>query len=1129
MRRGTQAGSGGGSGGSIGGGSVRRMAWFGLAAGVLVAALSWWSAPAAQAPPPLEWQDPTIVGVNREAPHTTFTVYADQATARAGLRGQSPYYQSLNGAWKFNWVPRPADRPVSFFRTDFDDAAWKTIRVPSNWQFEGYDVPIYVNIKYPWGKVDPPNIPADNNPVGSYRHRFTVPAAWTGRQIYLTFDGVESAFYLWVNGERVGYSEDSRTPAEFDITRYVKPGENLVAVEVYRWSDASYLEDQDFFRLSGIFRDVTLWSAGPLHVGDVEIRAGLDAAYKDGRLRIRADVRNASDRTETFAMRAELLNSAGVRIASLEAKPPAVDAGTTAQVVIEGQVTAPRAWSAESPALYTVLLTLLDARGQAIEVIPQRVGFRTVEMKGGQLMVNGRAILIKGVNRHEHDPDTGHYITTEQMRRDIMLMKRNNINAVRTSHYPNTPAWYDLCDQYGLYLIDEANVESHGIGYNLDRTLGNKPEWKAAHMDRTVRMVERDKNHPSVIIWSLGNEAGDGINFEATYAWTKQRDPSRPVQYEQAALKPHTDMYVPMYARPKDIAAYASKPQTRPLILCEYAHAMGNSTGNFSEYWDLMYSQPQLQGGFIWDWVDQGVRTRIPAAGARQDHPERRLLPGPEFQAGFRRVDKAGTYLAFGGDFGPPDVPSDFNFCMNGLVNADRTPHPGLFVVKKHYQYVHAKPIDLAKGEISITNWHDFTNLDDELVGRWKVEGDGVTVASGVIPPLKLGPRESRTITLPITAIAAKPGVEYWLDLSFGLKQPTPWGGAAGDEMAYGQFRLPMGGELASRATAPASPSRAAAPASPAPAAPSIAAPAAATLALVQTADAISVKGGALALSIDKRTGIISSLVWRGTELVSRGLRPDFWRAWTDNDRGARLQTKLDIWRQATGSWEVKSVDATQTTPGVIRVDVNASIPVINSDYTLSYTVHATGDIVVSAAFTPGKSGLPMLPRFGMQMAMPAGFESVTWFGPGPEETYSDRIDARVGRYQGLVDEQWTEYSKPQENGNKADARWFAVANRQGTGLLAVGMPLVSAAARHYTHEDIWNANHTYQMTKRAEVYVNLDFRQMGVGGDDSWGALPHEPYQLPVKAYSYRFCLRPFSAADGALAQLAKKAVPDR
>ena len=463
-------------------------------------------------------------------------------------------------------------------------------------------------------------------------------------------------------------------------------------MEVYRWSDASYLEDQDFWRLSGIFRDVTLWSAGPLHVRDLQIRTSLDAAYTDAQLAIEVQVRNRSAAAANLSLRATLIDAQGAELGRASTAAGRVPAGEASTVSIVRSIAAPRKWTAESPYLYTLVVSLLDDSGRVVEAIPQKVGFRTVEMKDGQLMVNGRPILIKGVNRHEHDADTGHAVSVEQMLRDVRLMKRHNINAVRTSHYPNDPAWYDLCDRYGLYVIDEANIESHGMGYAPSRTLGNNPAWKAAHMDRTVRMVERDKNHPSVIIWSLGNEAGDGVNFEATSAWVHQRDPSRPVQYEQAGRKAHTDMFVPMYMRPKGMADYASKPQPKPLIQCEYAHAMGNSTGNLREYWDLVYSRPQLQGGLIWDWVDQGIRTRIPAGGSRQDRPERTLLAGPEFQSGFRRVDKSGTYLAYGGDFGPIDVPTDYNFCMNGLVDADRQPHPGLLVVKRNYQYVHVKP-----------------------------------------------------------------------------------------------------------------------------------------------------------------------------------------------------------------------------------------------------------------------------------------------------------------------------------------------------------------------------------------------------------------------------------------------------
>ncbi|MFO7691573.1 MAG: glycoside hydrolase family 2 TIM barrel-domain containing protein [Vicinamibacterales bacterium] len=1070
--------------------------------GVGLAAAGWRSGTAAQAPP-LEWQDPAIVGVNKEPARATFTIYPDEALARAGKREASPFYKSLNGDWKFHWVPKPADRPVDFYRPDFDDAAWKTIRVPANWQFEGYDVPIYVNITYPWGAPDPPHIPAHNNPVGSYRTRFTVPPSWTGRDVYITFDGVESAFYLWVNGERAGYSEDSRTPAEFNVTRYLRDGENLLAVEVYRWSDASYLEDQDFWRLSGIFRDVTLWSAGPLHVTDLQIRTNLDATCTNADLEIEARVRNGAPAAAAMSVRATLLDAQGAEVARATAAVEGVAGGQSATAAMVQAIRAPTKWSAETPYLYTLVVSILDDRGRVAEAIPQKVGFRKVEMKDGRLMVNGRPILIKGVNRHEHDADTGHHATVEQMLRDVRLMKRHNVNAVRTSHYPNDPAWYDLCDRYGLYVIDEANIESHGMGYAPARTLGNNPAWSVAHMDRTVRMVERDKNHPSVIIWSLGNEAGDGVNFEATSAWVRQRDRTRPVQYERAGLKPHTDIYAPMYTRPRGVASYGSQPQTRPLILCEYAHAMGNSTGNFREYWDLFYGNPQLQGGFIWDWVDQGIRTRIPAAGVRQDRPVRALLDGPEFQLGFRRVDKAGTYLAYGGDFGPIDVPSDFNFCMNGLVNADREPYPGLLAVKRNYQYVHVKPVDLAAGRVTVTNWHDFRALDEALTGRWAVQADGSTVASGIIPPLAIGPRERREIALPLPPVTPQPGVEYFLDISWRLKADAPWGGRAGDEMAYDQFMLPIG--------------RPAAPVPPSPAA---------TLALVDGPDAVTVTGPAFTVLFDKASGTMASLTYRGTELVHRPLVPDFWRAWTDNDRGATLQTRLNVWRVASESWDPKGVTAAKAADGSVRVDVDAAIPAISSTYRVSYTVFPTGDIHVEASFSPGIETLPMLPRFGMQMAMPAGFERVAWFGPGPEETYADRNEARVGRHSGTVDAQWTEYSKPQENGNKVDVRWIALTNKAGVGLLAVGMPHLCAAARHYTHEDIWNAKHAHELTRRPETYLNLDHRQMGVGGDDSWGAVAHEPYQLPAKDYSYRFRLRPFSTAiDGAPDALAKKA----
>jgi beta-galactosidase len=1050
----------------------------------------------AQAPP--EWQDPSVVGVNREAPHASLTIYADRATALRGDRAASPYYRLLNGEWRFHWAAKPADRPVDFFKTTFDVSSWPTIPVPANWQLEGYDLAIYTNITYPWGKVDPPRIPAENNPVGSYRRTFVVPDTWRGRQIRLTFDGVASAFYAWVNGERVGFSKDSRTPAEFDITRFVRPGDNVLAVEVYRWSDGSYLEDQDFWRLSGIFRDVTLWSTGPIRVRDLDARATLDTMYRDGQLELVVRTRNDGDHPRKATIEAELLDKAGQRVFERLSQEVSIEPRMEMPVAFTRAVPAVKPWSAESPSLYTLLVTLKDDEGRVVEVIPARVGFRTSEMKHGQFLLNGVPILFKGVNRHETDPDTGQYVTRESMLTDIRLMKQHNINAVRTAHYPNTPVWYDLCDEYGIYLVDEANIESHGMGYDAARTLGNDPAWRGAHMDRTVRMVERDKNHPSVVIWSLGNEGGDGVNFEATSAWIHQRDPSRPVQYERALLKPHTDLYVPMYSRPNDIAKYASTPQARPLVLCEYAHAMGNSTGNFSEYWDLIYSNRQLQGGFVWDWVDQGLRTLVPPRGERTERPG-----GSKLKAS-GAIAKGRTFLAYGGDFGPPGTPSDGNFCMNGLVAGDRTPHPGLQIVKKNYQYVRAKAIDLAAGTVEITNWHDFTMLGDALTGRWEVRADDRVVAAGAITDLDLAPRTSRRVTIPLPKITAEPGVEYWLDLSFRLRRASAWGGTIGQEMAWDEFKLPV-----SRENAP------------------VELAAAAPVTVKETDAAITVAGTGFEITFDKARGTIGSWQFRGTELVSRGPLPDFWRAPTDNDIGAQLHKKLAVWRTAASDWQVSRMAVARLGDRAARVTIDATLPSIESTYQMSFTVLGTGDVVVDAGFTPGREGLPMLPRVGLQMVLPKGFEQVSWYGPGPEETYSDRKEARVNLYRGTVDGQWTDYSKPQENGNKVDARWIAVTNRAGVGLVAVGMPLLSAAVRHYTHADIESVRHTYEMTRREEVYLNLDFKQMGVGGDDSWGALAHEPYRLPSQAYRYQFRLRPYVTTEHSPEKLARLAVP--
>lgn len=1034
------------------------------------------TAPAAEL---MDWENPQITAEGTEAPHATMRVYPSAEGALAG--GESPWERSLNGPWKFHWVPKPADRPRDFYRGDFDDRAWKTIPVPSNIEVQGYGVPIYVNIPYPWKPVDPPRIPHDNNPVGSYRRTFEVPAEWAGRQVYLSFDGVNSFFYAWLNGQRLGLSKDSRTPAEFNITRFLKPGKNLLAVEVYRWNDGSYLEDQDFWRLSGIFRDVSLRSAETLHVRDFEVGATLDDQYRDGQLKIVAKVRNLGKEEVRALVEASLLDASGTEVIRLLPHSGRVGAGAEISLTwAPVRIAAPRQWSAEHPNLYKLLLTLKDGAGRRVEATAVNVGFRRVEIKGGLLLVNGKRVLLKGVNRHEHDPDTGQYVTPESMLRDIRIMKQHNVNAVRTCHYPNASAWYDLCDRYGIYLIDEANVESHGMGYG-DQTLARRPEWLKAHMDRTQRMVERDKNHPSVIIWSLGNEAGDGPNFEATSAWIHQRDSSRPVQYERAEERPHTDIVCPMYARPQAMAAYAARPQRRPYIQCEYAHAMGNSSGNLPEYWELFYTRPQLQGAFVWDWVDQGFRKPIPAA----DKPN---WTGRDW------------FWAYGGDYGPPGTPSDDNFCCNGLVTPDRKPHPGLNEVKWCYQYVRCRAVDLKAGEIEVANWYDFTNLKDIVDGRWRVRAEDTTLAEGLLPVLDVEPHGKTTVRVPLPAIEPIVGMEYWLDLSFQLKSDQPWA-SAGHPVAWDEFPLPLETKSLRARQEAGKP-----------------------LVLERDQRSIRIRGEKFSLSIDARQGLLASLKQGQVELLAGPLHPHFWRAPTDNDRGNAMPKRCAVWRDAHQSWKAEAVDARQVGPQQIDVAVRARLASVDCRYDLAYSIFDDGRVVVEASFEPRKKDLPELPRFGMQLAMPEGFEQLTWYGRGPWETYCDRASAPINIFTGKVADQFfKDYSEPGESGNKVDVRWAALANAQGVGLLAAGMPLLSVNALHHRTADLEGPKHPFQIPWRPEVTVNLDLKQMGVGGDDSWGAKPHDPYRLFPKPLRYRFTLRPFSAADGPLKDLAR------
>ncbi len=1006
-----------------------------------------------------DWENPAVLSRNREEPHASFQRYDTvEAAARRDLPGR--YSMSLNGRWSFKWVPEPSERPRDFFIPEYDVSAWDEITVPSNWELQGYGTPIYTNIKYPFGPPEPPFIPHDNNPVGSYRRDFTVPQDWEGRRIVIHFAGVESAFYIWVNGEKVGYSQGSRTPAEFDLTGFVHPGSNTLAVEVYRWSDGSYLEDQDFWRLSGIFRDVEIYATPELFVRDFQVRTEFDSAYQDASLKVYADLSNYSKQVPAGGNISLMLEDAsGAAVLTGTEKNVKLSPGEDLRVFWEESIKSPARWSAENPCLYNLVIKLSDQENSVLEVIPYKIGFRQVEMRDGQILINNIPALFKGVNRHEHDPDTGHYLSRESMIRDIKLMKQHNINAVRTCHYPDVPEWYELCDEYGIYLIDEANIESHGMGYRPDTTLGNNPAWKEAHLDRTRRMVERDKNHASVVIWSLGNEAGDGVNFEATSAWIHGRDNSRPVHYERAQQRSHVDIVSSMYSKVEEIIEYAQTHKDRPFILCEYAHAMGNSVGNLFEYWDAIEKYPQLQGGFIWDWVDQGLHAY---------------------------TEDGRPYTAYGGDFGPPEVPSDDNFCMNGLVSADRIPHPSLFEVKKVYQYVGFEAVDLSRGQVRVKNKYESTNLQ-ELQGSWRLLAGGHESAEGLLPMEAVAPGESKVITIPYDAGMLIPGMENLLEISYSLRKHEKWA-QAGFETAWEQFMLPATGENAEDAEPVHD------------------------VELEESGYLARIYNSLFSVEINKKTGVIDSFRFKGEELIRTGPAPNFWRAPTDNDLGNGMPRRLEVWKDAGKNWNVAGASVSRIDPGHISVEVRGRIPSVKSEFSILYTVAGSGEIRIYSSFNPGDSELPELPRIGLKMTLPLDFQQVNWYGRGPQETQWDRKSgAKFGVYSGSVDSQYVSYSQPQENGNKTDVRWALISGQSGVGLRVTGHPEFGFSVRNYMDEDLDAARHDYELKKRDFVTLNLDYLQMGVGGDDSWGARTHPEFCIPAKAYSFTVVIQGF------------------
>ncbi len=1013
-----------------------------------------------------EWENPHVFGINKEKTRATFMPYQSKEAAIKNNYKESDWYLSLNGIWKFNWVYKPEDRPKDFFADNYDVSGWGEMPVPGNWELNGYGTPIYTNINYPFPK-NPPFIDHSHNPVGSYKRSFTLPENWKNRRVYIHFESGAAAMYVWVNGEKVGYSQNTKSPTEFDITAYVKPGENKVSIEAYRWSDGSYLEDQDFWRLSGFDRGIYLYSTDQIRIADFFAKAGLDSKYQNGILDVDIEVANKVAESKAAEISITLQDKNGKTILESGSSVD-LNGNSNEKVNIKAEVKNALKWSNETPELYTLLLTLKDNQGKLIEATSCKVGFRTVEIKDAQLMVNGKPVLVRGVNLHEHNALTGHVIDKETMLKDIELMKQHNINAVRMSHYPQNPLWYELCDQYGLFLVDEANIEAHAMGaewqawFDKNVHTAYSPDWADAHKDRVERLFERDKNHPSVIIWSMGNECGNGPVFYDIYDWLKKTDPTRMVQFEQAGENRNTDIVCPMYPGIESMKKYAQRTDVeRPFIMCEYSHAMGNSNGNFQEYFDIINSSKQMQGGFIWDWVDQGIKATD---------------------------DSGRDYFAYGGDIGGYKYTHDENFCANGVVSADRIPHPGLNEVKKVYQDILFSSDDISTGSLTIKNIFLYNDLKNYSF-KWVLKKNGVVVTE---KPFKvsLAGGLTKTIKLPLPKISVQKGEEYTVDVYAYIINKTEFL-PAGFEIAREQFMLDANNYFANETSGNG------------------------TVNVEDKDNRIYVTAGKVEVRIDKWSGLLSSYKVDGQNLLNGGPEPDFWRAPTDNDYGNGMPSRLNIWRAAGNNRSVKSVDVTKE-EGKVIVTSNLWLNDVTSDYTIVYTIYADGKTKVEAKWVAGRDGLPEIPRFGMQMRLGNDFDQFNYYGRGPWENYSDRNTASfLGIYSSPVADQQVDYIRPQENGNKTDVRWLTLTNKNGVGIKIEGMQPLSVKVAHNPSEDIdagltKKQMHPSDVTPRHQVYLNVDLKQRGLGGDDSWGRYPHQQYLLLEKTYSYGFIISP-------------------
>ena len=1005
-------------------------------------------------------ENPEIFEINKLPARATFFAFENESLAKNNDISRSKNYFSLNGTWKFNWSKSPELRPKDFYKNDYSTKDWKNIKVPSNWEIEGYGIPIYTNVIYPFAprNPNPPDIPDGYNPVGSYKRSFKLPDDFNNKDIVIHFGAVKSAFYIWVNGKKVGYSQGSKLPAEFNITSFLKKGNNTIAIEVYRWSDGSYLEDQDFWRISGIERDVYLYAKPKTYIEDFTVKAGLTNNYTSGDFKLDISLKNLLNSSEKSRVSVKIIKNGKTYYQST--KEVTLNAKDKKKLEFTTKINQVLSWTAETPNLYELHITHKNNNEIIKEAIIRKIGFRTSEIKNGNYLLNGKPILFKGVNRHETNTITGHVVSKEDMLRDIQIFKEYNINAVRTSHYPNDPYWYELCDKYGIYVIDEANIESHGMGYNLTRTLANNPKWLNAHLSRTQRMIARDKNHPSILIWSLGNEAGNGWNMYHTYSLAKKMDDTRPVQYERAGLEWNTDLHVPMYASPQYVEKYAKdKTKSKPLVQCEYAHAMGNSMGGFKEYWDLYEKYDKLQGGFIWDFVDQGLKT---------------IKNGKEI-------------YAYGGDFGPKEIPSDNNFLNNGLVQPDRKPNPHINEVKHIQQNIKFYKNDLSNKKIDIKNWYFYRDLSNYTFS-WNIIADGKIVEKGILTNVNINPQETKTLDVPFKT-KFKPNTEYFLNINAVVKNKEPLL-SAGHEVAYEQFQLTQKTIQTPKLT-----SR--------------------KVNYQEAKNSIVVYGRNFKLSFNKKEGLLTSYKYKNKTIIEKGAQVNFWRAPNDNDYGARTQVKNREWKDVGKNALITSI-IKQNNPATLTIEFKRNIFKGDAVYTQTYTIDGNGSLKITNDFKAIKGKHTNMFKFGNELVLPETYKTIQWYGKGPFEAYSDRQHAaKVGLYKQTINEQYFPYIRPQLTGNKMDVRWAKLQQKNGIGIQIIGNEFLHVSALHFSTEDLDSGvkktqKHARELTPRKEVYLNIDGFSSGLGSINSWGTLALEKYRLPYKSYNYSYWIVP-------------------